>query len=143
METTEKAEVLAAVHRWASAMSTGPGPSLLIPLYDEDAALFATHNPELLTTPQERIDSFDGLADRQKKKDYKCTIGRVVTHVFGEGAVNTGYYTFSFTENDGTNVVLPYRFSFTYRKTPGGWLIVSHHSSPRTLVNGSPKPEKR
>ena len=143
METAQTSEVQAALNQWAAAMNAGLGPAPLAPLYAEDAALFATHNPALLTTPEERASNFNGLADRQKKQDYRCELGRVVTHVFGEGAVNTGYYTFSFTENDGRKVVLDYRFSFTYRKTPRGWLIVSHHSSPCPLVNGSPQPDKR
>ena len=143
IEEARKAEVRAALARWAAAMNAGQGPAPLLPLYAEDAALFATLNPALLTTPEGILGNFDGLADRQKKKDYKCTIGEFVTHVFADAAVNTGYYTFSFIENDGTPSIHAYRFSFVYRKTPAGWLIVSHHSSPKPATNMGPKPEKK
>ncbi|MGE0517079.1 MAG: DUF4440 domain-containing protein [Hyphomicrobiaceae bacterium] len=136
-----KVEVVAALERWVAAMNAGRGPAPLMELYDDDAALFATLNPALLTTPEGRAGNFIGLADRQKEKDYKCELGDFVTHVFGDGAVNTGFYTFSFTSEAGQPVVHPFRFSFTYRKTPRGWLIVSHHSSPKPEKNLSPQPK--
>lgn len=143
VEAGRKREVLDAIHSWIAAMNAKQGPQPLMMLYDHDAALFATLNPALLTTPEGRADNFSGLADRQRKKDYKAELGEVVTHVFTDAAVNTGFYTFSFIENDGTPVVNKYRFSFTYRHTPRGWLIVSHHSSPCPERNLSPQPEKR
>lgn len=143
LEAARKAEVREALARWAAAMNAGQGPAPLTPLYAEDAALFATLNPALLTTPEGILGNFDGLADRQKKKDYRCTIGEFVTHVFADAAVNTGYYTFSFIEDDGKPSVHAYRFSFVYRKTPKGWLIVSHHSSPKPATNMGPKPVKK
>lgn len=144
LEAARKAEVLDALHRWIAAMNAGQGPAPLMKLYAQDAALFATLNPTLLTTPEQRAATFSGLADRQKKKNYRAELGngKVVTHVFADAAVNTGFYTFSFIENDGKPVVNKYRFSFTYRRTPRGWLIVSHHSSRCPERDMSPQPEK-
>jgi len=136
-----KAEAVAALNKWADAMNAGRGAAPLMELYDDNAALFATQNPALLTTPESRADNFNGLADRQKEKNYKCELGDFVTHVFNDGAVNTGFYTFSFTSKDGQPVVHKYRFSFTYRKSPRGLLIVSHHSSPKPEKNLSPQPK--
>lgn len=136
-----KAEVVAALKKWVAAMNAGQGPAPLMDLYADDAALFATQNPALLTTAEGRAGNFNGLADRQKEKDYKCELGDFVTHVFGDGAVNTGFYTFSFTSEAGEPVVSPFRFSFTYRKAQNGWLIVSHHSSPKPAKNLSPQPK--
>jgi hypothetical protein len=143
LEAARKREVLAALDAWIAAMNAGQGPAPLMKLYAEDAALFATLNPELLVTPEGRAGNFNGLADRQKKKGYRAELGTVVTHLFADAAVNTGYYTFRFVENDGRPVVSKYRFSFTYRKAPEGWLIVSHHSSPCPERNMSPQPERR
>jgi len=140
-DDARKAAVVQALKRWIDAMNAGKGPQALMPLYAHDAALFATLNPALLTTPEARAGNFVGLADRQKKKNYRAELGEFVTHVFADGAVNTGYYTFSFTENDGREVVNPFRFSFTYRRQGGEYLIVSHHSSPRPDKNMSPQPE--
>jgi hypothetical protein len=48
--------------------------------------------------------------------------------VYGDTAVNTGYYTFSY-EKDGAAQTLPARYSFTLVKRDGDWQIVDHHSS--------------
>ena len=48
--------------------------------------------------------------------------------VYGDTAVNTGYYTFSY-EKDGATQSLPARYSFTLVKRDGDWQIVDHHSS--------------
>jgi hypothetical protein len=42
--------------------------------------------------------------------------------------LNTGYYTFSYGK-DGETKTLPARYSFTFVKTGGNWMIVDHHSS--------------
>ena len=48
--------------------------------------------------------------------------------VYGNTAVNTGYYTFSYTK-DGETKSIPARYSFTYVKDGNDWKIVDHHSS--------------
>lgn len=48
--------------------------------------------------------------------------------VYGDTAVNTGYYTFSY-EKDGQTQTLPARYSFTLINDDGSWLILDHHSS--------------
>ena len=42
--------------------------------------------------------------------------------------IDSGTYTFRWTQ-DGEEVVVPARYSFVYRLTPGGWKIQNHHSS--------------
>ena len=59
---------------------------------------------------------------------HKVTFGNQLIRVYDNTAINTGYYTFSFT-NDGQAKTLPARYSFTYVKQEGKWLIVDHHSS--------------
>ncbi len=48
--------------------------------------------------------------------------------IYGDTAVNTDYYTFSY-EKDSQVQTLPARYSFTLVKRDGDWLIVDHHSS--------------
>ena len=48
--------------------------------------------------------------------------------VYGDTAINSGYYTFSY-EKDGQPTQLPARYSFALVKRDGKWLIVDHHSS--------------
>jgi hypothetical protein len=58
----------------------------------------------------------------------KVAFGDQLIRVYGDTAVNTGYYTFSFVK-DGETKSLPARYSFTYVKSGERWLIVDHHSS--------------
>jgi hypothetical protein len=51
-----------------------------------------------------------------------------MVRVYGNTAVNTGYYTFSYTK-DGETKTIPARYSFTYVKDGDTWVIVDHHSS--------------
>jgi hypothetical protein len=78
-------------------------------------------------------------ADRAALRDYfvtsfkvlpglKVTFGDQLIRVYGETAVNTGHYTFSYIKDGGTKS-LPARYTFTYVKNGQHWLIVDHHSS--------------
>lgn len=65
---------------------------------------------------------------------HKVNFGDQHIRVYGDIAINTGYYTFSYMK-EGEAKTLPARYSFVYRKNNGKWLIVDHHSSamPTTL----------
>jgi hypothetical protein len=54
--------------------------------------------------------------------------GDQAIRVYGDTAVNSGTYTWSFTR-DGVPRSLPARYSFTYVRQAGRWMIVDHHSS--------------
>jgi hypothetical protein len=58
----------------------------------------------------------------------KVAFGDQLIRVYGNAAVNTGYYTFSYVK-DGETKNLPARYSFTYVKNGERWPIVDHHSS--------------
>lgn len=58
----------------------------------------------------------------------KVSFGQQLIRVYGDTAVNTGYYTFSYVR-DGETKTLPARYSFTFVKDGGRWMIVDHHSS--------------
>lgn len=45
--------------------------------------------------------------------------------VFGDLAINSGLYTFTFA--DGSTVAA--RFTFVYRRSGDRWQIIEHHSS--------------
>jgi hypothetical protein len=78
-------------------------------------------------------------ADRAALRDYfvtafrtlpslKVTFGEQLIRVYGNTAVNTGYYTFSY-RRDRQTATLPARYSFTFVKKDEKWMIVDHHSS--------------
>jgi hypothetical protein len=58
----------------------------------------------------------------------KVAFGEQRIRVYGDAAVNTGYYTFSYVKDEETKT-WPARYSFTYVKNGERWLIVDHHSS--------------
>jgi hypothetical protein len=83
-------------------------------------------------------------SDRAALRDYfvkaynvlpglKVTFGDQLIRVYGNAAVNTGYYTFSYVK-DGETKTWPARYSFTYVKNGDRWLIVDHHSSAMPAV---------
>ena len=120
-----KAEVAEATLAWGKAIGEDD-PEKVLPLYADDAVLWGTLSPTV-------------RADRQALRDYFVTAFRVLPklkvafgdqliRVYGNAAVNTGYYTFSYVK-DGETKSLPARYSFTYVKNGDRWLIVDHHSS--------------
>lgn len=120
-----KADVAAATMAWGQAISGGD-PEKVLPLYADDAVLWGTLSPTV-------------RADRAAIRDYfvsafkvlpglKVAYGDQLIRVYGNAAVNTGYYTFSYVK-DGETKNLPARYSFTYIKNGERWLIVDHHSS--------------
>jgi hypothetical protein len=60
----------------------------------------------------------------------KATVkfGDQLIRVYGNTAVNTGYYTFSYIK-EGETKTIPARYSFTCLKDTDDWKIVDHHSS--------------
>jgi uncharacterized protein (TIGR02246 family) len=118
-------EVAAATLEWGRALAEHD-PEKILPLYADDAVLWGTLSPTL-------------RADRAALRDYfvtafkalpglKVTFGDQLIRVYGNTAVDTGYYTFAYSK-DGEAKSLPARFSFTYVKHGQQWLIVDHHSS--------------
>src|SRR5262245_31825981 len=98
----------------------------MLPLYAQDAVLWRTLSPTV-------------RADRSALREYfvtafkllpglKVAFGDQLIRVYGDTAVNTGYYTFSYLK-DGETKVFPARYSFTYVRNGERWLIVDHHSS--------------
>ncbi|MEH2513231.1 uncharacterized protein (TIGR02246 family) [Nitrobacteraceae bacterium AZCC 1564] len=120
-----KEDVAAATSSWAAALGED-NPDKVLALYADDAVLWGTLSPKL-------------RADRAAMQDYfvtafkalpglKVAFGEQLIRVYGDTAVNTGYYTFSY-QKDGETKQLPARYSFTYVKSGDKWLIVDHHSS--------------
>lgn len=120
-----KEEVAAATMAWGQALGEDD-PEKVLPFYSDDAVLWGTLSPT-------------ARSDRTALRDYfvtafkvlpglKVAFGDQLIRVYGNTAVNTGYYTFSYAK-DGETKSLPARYSFTYVKNGERWLIVDHHSS--------------
>ena len=117
-------DVAAATQAWADAFNAHDLEKIL-GLYDTEAVLWGTVSPNLRDTPASIRDYFKGLPDQPQ---LKVTFGEQRTRVYGDTAINTGLYTFT-NVREGSLVTLPARFSLTYRRRDGRWLIVDHHSS--------------
>ena len=120
-----KEDVAAAASTWAGALGEDD-PDKVLPLYSDDAVFWGVLSPKM-------------RADRTAMRDYFVTAFRVLPglkvafgdqliRVYGDTAINTGHYTFSYIK-DGETKSLPARYSFTYVKRGDNWLIVDHHSS--------------
>lgn len=121
----DKEDVAAATAKWAEVFVLDD-PDPILSLYDTEGVLWGTLSPT-------RRDTRDALRDYFVKAfkalpGHKVTFGDQLIRVYGNTAINTGYYTFSFVK-DGNPTSLPARYSFVYVKRNGDWKIVDHHSS--------------
>lgn len=123
-----KEEVTAAMNAWRDNLkaSTSADTSKITSLYAKDAVLWGTISPTIRATPELIKDYFVNAY----KKLPKLTVVFKDPHirVFGNVALNSGYYTFNY-EKEGKMVDLPARYTFALAKRDGKWLIVDHHSS--------------
>lgn len=110
---------------WAAAYNSR-NPENVLALYSPEAVFWGTVSPTLRDTPDEVRDYFKGMPDRP---DARVVIGEQRVRVFGDVAINTGFYTFS-DVRDGEASTFPARFSFVYKmQDDGRWMIMDHHSS--------------
>lgn len=118
-------EIAAAVGKWTTIF-VDDNPDAILALYDDAGVLWGTLSPTLLVGKP----AIRGYFERAFKAlpGHKVVFGEQVIRVYGDTAINSGYYTFSFVR-DGQPQSIPARFSFVYRKRDGNWMIVDHHSS--------------
>jgi uncharacterized protein (TIGR02246 family) len=118
-------DVAAAGQKWATVFAEN-NPDAMLPLYAKDAVLWGTLSPTVRSDPAALKAYFVGAFQALPKATVK--FGDQLIRVYGNTAVNTGYYTFSYTK-DGETKSIPARYSFTYVKDGNDWKIVDHHSS--------------
>jgi uncharacterized protein (TIGR02246 family) len=120
-----KDDVAEAAQTWAQALGED-NPDKVLPLYSDDAVLWGTLSPTVRAERSALRDYF--VTAFKVLPGLKVTFGDHLIRVYGNTAVNTGYYTFSYAK-DGEIKSLPARYSFTYVKSGDRWVIVDHHSS--------------
>ncbi len=113
-------EITALFDDWNDAIQTGD-PKRVVALYESNGILLPTVSNEVRHNHEEIEDYFvDFLAKGPVGKIDESNI-----RTFGQIAINSGVYTFTF--NDGAAVQA--RFTFVYRQNGEGWKIIEHHSS--------------
>jgi uncharacterized protein (TIGR02246 family) len=108
---------------WNDALQTGD-PDKVVACYAPDAILLPTVSAKVRHNHEEIRDYFVHFL--AKKPNGRITEDNI--RVFGDIAINSGLYTFSLTESGAQSDVAA-RFTFVYRKSEDGWLIIEHHSS--------------
>ncbi len=117
----------AVIDRWADAF-TANDPEALVKLYAPDAILLGTSSPVM----SEGVVAIHNYFARLPNSGNKVVIRELKLLVLDEHAVlGTGYYDFSIRGNNNP-AAAPARFTMVLVKRGDDWLIVHHHSSPRT-----------
>jgi uncharacterized protein (TIGR02246 family) len=120
-----KEEVGATAAKWATIFAEN-NPDTIMELYANDGVLWGTLSPTVRSEPAALKAYFVGAFQALPKAT--VSFGEQLIRVYGDTAVNTGYYTFSYTK-DGETKSIPARYSFTYVRDGNDWKIVDHHSS--------------
>ncbi|MDC1311914.1 SgcJ/EcaC family oxidoreductase [Burkholderiales bacterium] len=107
---------------WNQALQTGD-PKQVTALYENHAIFLPTLSNQVRHNRNEIEDYFVYFLSRGPRGQ----INESNIRIFGDIAVNSGVYTFTF--KDGTSI--PARFTFIYRWNEKRWMIVEHHSSIR------------
>jgi uncharacterized protein (TIGR02246 family) len=118
-------DIAAATARWAEVF-VDDNPDVILALYAPDAVLWGTLSPTVRQGPAALREYF--VAAFKALPGHKVSFGEQLIRLYGNTAINSGYYTFSYVK-DGETKTIPARYSFVYVKGDRGWLIVDHHSS--------------
>lgn len=117
-------DITATTQKWVTAFNHKSTEEITA-LYADDAVFFGTSSPVIRDTPSLVTEYFSGFSNLG---DINMAVGDHRIQLFGEVAINTGYYTM--TSNDNGQVTdSNARFTFVYAKRDGQWIIVEHHSS--------------
>ncbi|MGF1611580.1 MAG: SgcJ/EcaC family oxidoreductase [Kiloniellales bacterium] len=127
-QADDNEEVLAAMTMWKDSLAVGSAesPDKILALYAEDAVLWGTISSTIRAEPAAIRDYF--VNAYTKLPGLTVEFEDPLVRVYGDVALNSGYYTFTY-QKDGEAQVLPARYSFALVKRDGAWLIADHHSS--------------
>jgi len=115
-----KSEIAALFDRWNASLRSGD-PKKVVANYAPESVLLPTVSNRARFTVAEKEDYFMHFLQR-RPQGY---IDDRIIDVDCNSATDAGLYTFRFS--DGASVKA--RYSFSYKKINGQWLITSHHSS--------------
>jgi hypothetical protein len=120
-----KEAVAGAVDRWTTVLAEN-NPDTIVALYSKEAVLWGTLSSTVRSDPAGLKSYFVGAFQALPKLTVK--FGEQFVRVYGDTALNTGYYTLFYTK-DGETKSIPARYSFTFVKEGNDCKIVDHHSS--------------
>lgn len=115
-----KDDIIELFEEWNKALQTG-NPKVVSALYEYNAILLPTVSNVVRHSHEEIEDYFVHFL----AKGPVGKIDEANVRTFGDVAINSGVYTFTF--KDGQAVTA--RFTYVYRWNGQSWKIVEHHSS--------------
>ena len=124
MSDWKEQEIINLSVEWAQAIRSGYVESVMR-LYDDKAVLWGTLSQEMRADRESIRRYFTKFEDHE---GLNVEFTRSLIRIFGDIAINSGNYTFSWREQ-GRQISVPARFSFIYHYEYGSWLIIDHHSS--------------
>jgi uncharacterized protein (TIGR02246 family) len=124
----DTADVKAAIENWGRTVADGctGDPNKIAGLYAREGVLWGTISPSIRSDAAGIQDYFKGACTKLPKLTVEFKDHHL--RVFGNTAVDSGTYVFSF-DKDGARADLPARYTFVLVKNDGQWQIVDHHSS--------------
>lgn len=121
-----KSQIAGLFDNWNRALQTGDSDKVA-DLYAKNAVLLPTVSNKVRTDRAEIVDYFDHFL---QNKPVGTKIKTIVDVLDSNSAIDTGIYEFTLTDHDtGKKSVVEARYTYTYEKIGGKWLIVNHHSS--------------
>ena len=121
-------EANAIIDTWVKTYSANDREAL-VALYSKNAVLLGTTSP-LISEGTDAIRLYFQDLDGSGRKNEIVERRTIVLN--DETVLGTGFYNFM-RESEG-NVPRPSRFSVLVAKKDGRWLIVHHHSSPKSAT---------
>ena len=113
-------KVIKLFEKWNQALQTGD-PKNVAALYETNGILLPTVSNQVRHNPMEIEDYFVHFC----AKGPKGKIDEANVRIFGDIAINSGVYTFTFADGSAVQA----RFTFVYRSNGQEWKIIEHHSS--------------
>lgn len=113
-------QIMSLFDAWNNALQTGD-PKKVAELYETNGILLPTVSNQVRHNHEEVEDYFVHFV----AKGPVGKIDEANIRTFGDIAINSGVYTFTF--KDGVSVQA--RYTFVYRWNGQDWKIIEHHSS--------------
>jgi uncharacterized protein (TIGR02246 family) len=124
-DSAAKDQVVAATAAWVEAFNSRDAARIAA-LYDAEAVLTDAAEPQPRVGAGAIADYYKSAARRPTQR---VALGERNVRLLGDTAIDSGTLTY-FEMRDGNATTTPGRYSLTYQKRGGKWLIVDHQSSP-------------
>ena len=133
--TSNPKEISAAISEWGMAIRSRD-PQKVMALYASEAVLVGTLS-DVIRQGYEKVNEY--FVNFCSLKELDVEIDSENIRMFGDIAINTGKYNFSW-QVDENKVFARVRYTFVYHKQNGKWMIIEHHSSLQPDLPFDPSP---